>query len=312
MIYHYQSKMLRWLHLSVDQDSGSINLTEVNSVLNKLGKSLGNVTELKVSDLQNNDVLPADVSLWLQFALLTKINKSELKSDKETEITVYDDELLRHLKLKPADKKQENTVVPWIDMTGLKPEKLPLDFTAFDTETTGTDIKSDKIIQISAAKYRNGKLVDTYDSLVNPRRQLLPTITEITGITTDQVLQAKDFIDVAPDFLQFISGETLVGQNIILFDLPLVLRQCRENKLDFGQYTIIDTLPLSRKAFPGRKHYSQEKLDQYLHLSDLIQKKGYVNKNVLHNSLNDSLTTAELYLQDRSALLKEENNILND
>ena len=133
MIYHYQSKMLRWLHLSVDQDSGSINLTEVNSVLNKLGKSLGNVTELKISDLQNNDVLPADVSLWLQFALLTKINKSELKSDKETKITVYDDELLRHLKLKPADKKQENTVVPWIDMTGLKPEKLPLDFTAFDT-----------------------------------------------------------------------------------------------------------------------------------------------------------------------------------
>ena len=118
MIYHYQSKMLRWLHLSVDQDSGSINLTEVNSVLNKLGKSLGNVTELKVSDLQNNDVLPADVSLWLQFALLTKINKSELKSDKEIKITVYDDELLRHLKLKPVDKKQENTVVPWIDMTG--------------------------------------------------------------------------------------------------------------------------------------------------------------------------------------------------
>lgn len=301
----YQSSAHSWLKIRTSDSPFPDTPVHVSAEsLAKVLPRLNIKSEAKDMTVQDIRNLSPELASWLHFAMMNKMDNSDSKS--EQTIPVYDFEYFKRFPLPEVSEIKSEKEIHWIDLTGLDPEKLPLDFVSFDTETTGTDIKSDKIIQLSAAKYRNGNLVDKFDVLVNPRRQLLPKITEITGITTDQVMKAKDFIDIAPDFLKFIKGETLVGQNIIEFDLPLVLRECGDNKLNFGQYNIIDTLPLSHKAFPGRKHYAQEKLDRDLHLSERVQEKGYVDKNVLHNSLNDSYTTAELYLIDRDALIKGE------
>lgn len=301
----YQSSAYSWLKIrTIDSPFPDTPVHVSAESLAKVLPRLNIKSEAKDMTVQDIRNLSPELTSWLHFAMMNKMDDSDTKS--EQVIPVYDFEYFKRFPLPEVSEIKSEKEIYWTDLTDLDPEKLPLDFVSFDTETTGTDIKSDKIIQLSAAKYRSGKLVDKFDVLVNPRRQLLPKITEITGITTDQVMKAKDFIDVAPDFLKFIKGETLVGQNIIEFDLPLVLRECSDNKLNFGQYNIIDTLPLSHKAFPGRKHYAQEKLDRDLHLSERVQEKGYVDKNVLHNSLNDSYTTAELYLIDRDALIKDE------
>lgn len=300
----YQSSAYSWLKIrTIDSPFPDTPVHVSAESLAKVFSRLNIKPEAKDMTVQDIRNLSPELTSWLHFAMMNKMDDSDTKS--EQVIPVYDFEYFKRFPLPEVSEIKSEKEIHWTDLTDLDPEKLPLDFVSFDTETTGTDIKSDKIIQLSAAKYRSGKLVDKFDVLVNPRRQLLPKITEITGITTDQVMTAKDFIDVAPEFLKFIKDETLVGQNIIEFDLPLVLRECNDNKLNFGQYNIIDTLPLSHKAFPGRKHYAQEKLDRDLHLSERVQEKGYVDKNVLHNSLNDSYTTAELYLVDRDALIKD-------
>lgn len=300
------------LPVNVDVDQGLLYITKVDlqnfAKKNKVKLNLSNATPNKcsITDIQNiNPVL----TQWIVYGLtpvLQGLSKCMINSnDKGLVITVYDAQFWQQNKLNTASNTSSTPIEHWHDQTNNWINHLPLDFVSFDTETTGLDVHNDRIIQISAAKYRKGKLVDTYDTLVNPRKQILPKITAITGITTQQVLNAKDFVDVVPDFIKFIQGENLVGQNIIKFDLPLIEQEIKRAKLDWGTYDVIDTLPLTKIAFPNRRHYSQGSLDKDLQLSKKIEAKGYVDHNVLHNSLNDSLTTAELYLQDIHALRVE-------
>ena len=296
-----RSLAYKWLSLDYNRETHTFTKESINKIAKLLKKP---TTDKDLASRQVSEIFGLPLSNWLRFAYFTTY-KFGADLEDETSAPVLDFEFFHQFPISIDKKKLSTPIVYWIDHSDDAVDKLPLNFVAFDTETTGVNVKKDKIIQISAVKYRNGKMIDKFDSLVNPRQQLLPTITQITGITTDQVLQAKDFIDVAPAFLKFIKGENLVGQNIIAFDLPLVLRECKDNKLDFGKYNIYDTLPMAHKAFPGRKHYNQESLDKYLQLSQRIVEKGYLKHNVLHNSLNDSLTTGELYLVIRDTLTKQ-------
>ena len=54
--------------------------------------------------------------------------------------------------------------------------KIPMDYVAVDIETTGLYPKYDKIIEIGAARVRDGKVEDTFSVFVNPGQSLLPKI----------------------------------------------------------------------------------------------------------------------------------------
>ena len=282
----YKSNSLPWLQLNINNDK--INKDDLNTLLYQLDSPQIN-SDISLDNL--NKIPNINLAQWIKYATILK------------QENVLDGMILNKFPLKQIKKidTTKRNSVNWIDITG---KEYPLNFVAWDTETTGLDLNKDNIIQLSAAKYEKGTLVDTFDTLLNPRRQLLPEISQLTGITTQQVLSAPDFNEKIDDFFNFISGYPLVGQNILEFDLPLLAIQCKKNNKKLMQYQVIDTLPLAKEAFPGRKRYSQEKLDIDLHLSELVQKKGYVKHNILHNSLNDSLTTAELYLIERYHLLK--------
>ena len=67
-------------------------------------------------------------------------------------------------------------------------------FIAIDLETSGLNPKEDKIIEISACKFVNGKLTSSWTRLINPNIKLSHTVTQITGIT-DEMLQDKPSIE---------------------------------------------------------------------------------------------------------------------
>ena len=60
-------------------------------------------------------------------------------------------------------------------------------FIAIDIETTGTDVKIDKIIEIAACKYSNGKLTNTFSTLINPNKNVSSFITDLTGISNNDL-----------------------------------------------------------------------------------------------------------------------------
>ena len=132
-------------------------------------------------------------------------------------------------------------------------EKTPI--VIFDLESTGLNIRYDKITEIGAVKYINGMIVDRFDMLVNPLRHIPSLIQEKTNITDELVKNEPSIKDVLPAFLKFIDGCILVSHNIE-FDYYLL----NEEMVNFGfgklTNSAIDTLQISRFINPENARHS--------------------------------------------------------
>lgn len=118
-------------------------------------------------------------------------------------------------------------------------------YVVVDIETTGLDKHADRIIEIAAARYEYGHLVDKFQALVNPGVMLTPDIIDLTGITQADVDTAPFLEDVAADFLSFICNLPLVGHNAISFDIPFLSAQFNFDITN----PVIDTLPMARAVY---------------------------------------------------------------
>ncbi len=136
-------------------------------------------------------------------------------------------------------------------------------YVVFDLETTGTSPKTEAIIEISALKVVDGKVVDTFSTLVNPEKPISPGATAVNGITDDMVKNEATLDIVLPQFNEFIEDYILVGHNIHCFDMKFIWKAAEAL---FGQ-TIsndyIDTLPMSRKCLPQLAHHRLVDLATY-------------------------------------------------
>ena len=61
------------------------------------------------------------------------------------------------------------------------------DYVVYDLETTGTSYQKDKILEIGAVKVRSGKVVDEFESLVNPECNIPYQIIQVNGIDNEMV-----------------------------------------------------------------------------------------------------------------------------
>ena len=64
---------------------------------------------------------------------------------------------------------------------------MSIEYIALDLETTGVDPKRDKILEIGAARVKDGEILETYQSFVDHKIQIPAFITELTGITDEMV-----------------------------------------------------------------------------------------------------------------------------
>jgi len=128
------------------------------------------------------------------------------------------------------------------------------EYVSVDVETTGLAPKQDKIIEIGAVRVRDGQIVGSFTSFVNPGRILPAHITELTGILQEQVDEAETMESVLPAFLEFAGDLPLVGHRI-LFDYGFLKRAAVNMRLDFER-SGVDTLKLSRQflsELPSRR-----------------------------------------------------------
>ena len=161
--------------------------------------------------------------------------------------------------------------------TGDKLDKYVSDYTVFDLETTGVSPQTDKVIEISAIKVRNGQAVGEFSSLVNPMRSIPYGATRVNGITDEMVADKPVFEKVLGDFLDFIEDDILVGHNIHDFDMKFIHRDCEAFFRMFLGNDYIDTLPLARKCLPQLGHHRLTDLALYYKISI----------NGAHRALND-------------------------
>lgn len=151
------------------------------------------------------------------------------------------------------------------------------DYVVFDLETTGISCQTDEVIEISAIRVRDGKVVDEFSSLVNPGREIPYFASKVNGITDQMVCNAPYFEEVLASFIEFIGEDTLVGHNIHSFDIKFIYRDCGRyfGKLPNNDY--VDSLLLAKKCLPHLKHRK---------LVDLAQYYG-ISSEGAHRALND-------------------------
>ncbi len=95
------------------------------------------------------------------------------------------------------------------------------EFVAIDVETTGLKPGAQRVIEIALYRYREGKLVERFESLVNPGRPIPEFITRLTTIRDMDVAEAPAFELLAERTLEFIGDAILVGHNV-RFDISFI------------------------------------------------------------------------------------------
>ena len=154
-------------------------------------------------------------------------------------------------------------------------------FVALDLETTGLDAREHEIIEIAAVRFEEGRPVDTWQTLVRPRRPIPAHITRITGIHNGMVADAPSIRQVVPELEAFVGNALLVGHNLKQFDLPFLHVQGL-----FRTHPIADTLRAAQVLLPRAPDYSLGSLAYYL---DLPTKPA-------HRARADAEATGWLYL----------------
>ncbi len=87
-------------------------------------------------------------------------------------------------------------------------------FIALDLETTGLDPEKDRIIEIGAVKFVNGRETEAIDQLIHPGRDIPDFITRLTGITNDDVAGKPAYHDFYPVLHEFLGDYPIIGHQI--------------------------------------------------------------------------------------------------
>lgn len=157
-------------------------------------------------------------------------------------------------------------------------------FIAANIKTTGLS-NEDSIIEFGAARFVNGHVTETFESLSYSKRQIPPLVTKMTGITSVEIQNAPTAKDAFEKFQRFIGDSQLVFHNNI-FDMRFINKYAEYFNCPISNQ-IQDTLVIARKKLPHLENHKLATLIGHLQL----------NANGLHRAKSCSIATGLLYLQ---------------
>ncbi len=186
-------------------------------------------------------------------------------------------QLLRLRQLREAGFRADVVRVRWV----LDPNQK---YVVVDVETTGGRGEHHRVTEIGAIKLQDGKIVDRFETLLNPQRSIPPNITRLTGITPAMIVDSPYFTDIADDFEGFLQDAIFVAHNVE-FDYRFIAQEFRRIGRDF-RYPKLCTCASMRRLFPGQKSYS---------LAALCRAYGIALKHH-HRAMCDAEAAAELLI----------------
>src|SRR5689334_20798281 len=117
-----------------------------------------------------------------------------------------------------------------------------------DIETTGGYAAANGITEIAIKVFDGNKIIEQFETLVNPGKPIPRYIQAFTGITNEMVADAPGFEEVAERVYTFLQGNIFVAHNVN-FDYSFI-----KSHLDHCGYTLTSkklcTVRLARQVFP--------------------------------------------------------------
>ena len=168
----------------------------------------------------------------------------------------------------------------------------------FDLETTGLQISTDRIVEISILKiFPNGNK-ESKTWLVNPTIPIPKETTEIHGITDEKVKNEPTFKDISKEIIELIDHCDLAGYNSNKFDIPLLAEEFLRCDIDFNM--------------KNRNAIDVQNIFHKLEKRNLIAAyKFYCNKDLTnaHSAQADTKATYEILVSQLKKYPALENNI---
>ena len=159
------------------------------------------------------------------------------------------------------------------------------DIIVFDIETTGLSHETERITEIGAVKMRNMKVIEEFNTFVNPEKQIPDNIIELTGITNEMVADAPPESEAVSSFMDFCGDAPLIAHNAD-FDMSFIRSACERNGINCRN-PYIDTLKLCRAAIPNKKKYTLDAMAAEFDLGDFNH----------HRAKDDAAMLAEIFVK---------------
>ena len=155
------------------------------------------------------------------------------------------------------------------------------EYVTFDLETTDKDVSDCEIVEIGAARVRDGRVTHEFQTLVRCEKPIAPQATKVHGYTNDDLRDAPAFAEVWAQFRAFVGDDILVAHNAQQFDVP-VLKRAADGLAGIEKLVFFDTLPLAKSLF--RESVKLE------HLAERFE----VPKGRSHHALDDAIALAHV------------------
>ncbi len=151
-----------------------------------------------------------------------------------------------------------------------------------DIEATGLDAERD-LIEIALITWEDGRILEIYETLINPLRPIPEYISNLTSITNRELREAPKFYDVADAIKIRIEGAIFVSHNTD-FDLGLLQKKFQELGQDVKVKKIC-TLKTSQELIPGLTNYHLDALCNFFGIKIFDR----------HRAIGDAKATLELF-----------------
>lgn len=160
---------------------------------------------------------------------------------------------------------------------------LPDKLSFVDIETTGTSARYGRIIEIGILRVEEGKIVKTFNTLLNPETHLPPEIEMLTGISTTMLENQPTFRQIKDEILEILIDSVFVAHNV-RFDYSFLRHEFKRENIDFTCRHFC-TVKLSRTLFPNEQRHN---------LDSIIERFGLECEN-RHRAFEDAKILWDFY-----------------
>ena len=167
-------------------------------------------------------------------------------------------------------------------------------FAILDVETTGGKFNQEKITEISILIFDGIKIIDRFETLINPDKEIQPFVQRLTGINKELVKNSPRFKDVSKNIFEITKNKIIVAHNVD-FDYRIIKNEFKNINIKYDRDSLC-TVNLSKLIFPDLKSYK---------LTNLLSNFGIKNENP-HRANSDALGALKLFkiLIDRDLGMK--------
>lgn len=152
-------------------------------------------------------------------------------------------------------------------------------FICLDCESTGLDTNKDRIIEIAACQFTFDKILQQYETLVDPECEIPQSSKDIHNISSEMIAGKPKIAEVLPAFLKMIQNHILVGHGIT-FDIALIASEAKRHQIpcQIESQPFFDTLRMARLYGESpvnslqqlRHHFNIEPEGAHRAMSDVI------------------------------------------